>query len=501
MSLFAFVNPNLVIVLLSSMLQVGSPSDPPASPPRAGDGTVKTAVAFPAGKGSGNALLVERSIPAEVRVGEPFDYEIKITNLTETGFHDLELVEQVPEGFAVKASAPQAERVQGVGVKWVLPELAPGKWTRIRVNGVADRTGVTPVCVTVTFKMSVCVSTNVVKPALALRGEAPADAIVCDEIPLRLIVTNTGTGTAKGVSITDQLPAGWTTTDGKTAFRLNAGDLATGQSREFAVKVRSAATGTYTNRATAAGEGGLTAETTTKTILRRPILRVSNVGPKQVYIGRSVSYEITVTNEGDAPARNTVVADEVAAGADFVSATDGGRREPGKIIWELGTLDVGASRTVSATIWVKNRGSLWSQATATAYCAEAKAVAALEARGVPAVLLEVRDNPDPIEVGGEVTYEIVVTNQGTAEFTNMAITCELPAAESYVSSDGPTAASVQGAKVQFGPLPVLAPKATVTYHVVVRGTSAADVRFRTTLFSDQSKVPVEETESTHIYGD
>jgi len=35
--------------------------------------------------------------------------------------------------------------------------------------------------------------------------------------------------------------------------------------------------------------------------------------------------------------------------------------------------------------------------------------------------------------------------------------------------------------------------------VTVKGVKAADVRFKVSLTSDQATVPVEETESTHVY--
>ena len=104
-----------------------------------------------------------------------------------------------------------------------------------------------------------------------------------------------------------------------------------------------------------------------------------------------------------------------------------------------------------------------------------------------------------IEVGSNETYEIVVTNQGSADGTNIVIECTLPAEQAYVSAKGPTKATVAAKVVKFAPLPVLAPKAKAKYVVVVKGTSEGDVRFKVKLTSDQITSPVEETESTHIY--
>ena len=120
-------------------------------------------------------------------------------------------------------------------------------------------------------------------------------------------------------------------------------------------------------------------------------------------------------------------------------------------------------------------------------------------KGVPAILIECVDDPDPIEVNGNVTYTITVTNQGTAMGTNIAVECTLPAELEYVSSDGPTKARAEGQTVSFTPLASLAPKAEAVYKVTAKGVGVGDVRFRVQMKSDQMESPVMETESTHIY--
>ncbi|MCJ7692733.1 MAG: hypothetical protein MUO22_04900 [Sedimentisphaerales bacterium] len=62
-----------------------------------------------------------------------------------------------------------------------------------------------------------------------------------------------------------------------------------------------------------------------------------------------------------------------------------------------------------------------------------------------------------------------------------------------------TAGSLQDDKVNFAPLQRLTPKAKTTWRVVVRAVKSGDVRFRTTMNTDQIERPVEETEATHLY--
>ena len=82
--------------------------------------------------------------------------------------------------------------------------------------------------------------------------------------------------------------------------------------------------------------------------------------------------------------------------------------------------------------------------------------------GIPAILLEVVDVTDPVPVGEDVTYVIKVTNQGTADGTNIRITAELEDAMRYLTSKGDTSARVSGNTITFAPLAKLAPKQVAT---------------------------------------
>jgi uncharacterized repeat protein (TIGR01451 family) len=296
------------------------------------------------------------------------------------------------------------------------------------------------------------------------------------------------------------LPEGLTTADGKQSVVSDVGDLAAGQSKEVRITAKAGKTGKFENKVVAKADGGLTAETSCTTVVTKPVLEVKKTGPEMRFIGRPAVYEITVSNTGDAPARDTVLTDTVPTGTEFTQASDGGKFAAGVVTWNLGTLEPGASKKVSVTLKPTAAGTVKNVATAKAFCAEARAEASMPIQGVPAILLECVDDPDPIEVGGQLTYTIIVTNQGSADDKNIVIECTLPAEEEYVSSDGPTKAAVTEKTVKFAPVAMLAPKAKLTYRVVVKGVKEGDVRFTVQLTSDTLKAPpVQETESTHIY--
>ncbi|GJM26488.1 MAG: hypothetical protein DHS20C16_29030 [Phycisphaerae bacterium] len=229
-----------------------------------------------------------------------------------------------------------------------------------------------------------------------------------------------------------------------------------------------------------------------------PNVTITKTCPGLRYLGRDATFDITITNTGDTAANNVVVTDNVPVGISFTGADNGGVREGNRIVWRVGSLDAGKSMTFKSTFLCNTIGSFQNEAMVT-YCAEAKAQCNIDVKGIPAILLECVDDPDPIEINGNVTYTITVTNQGSAVGTNITINVLLPAEEEHVSATGPTTGTVNGKALAFAPLPTLAPKATAVYKVTVKGIGEGDVRFKVELNSDQMTSPVNETESTHIY--
>jgi uncharacterized repeat protein (TIGR01451 family) len=450
----------------------------------------------------GPKIAITKTAPAREMVGRQFSYPIEVSNPSDVNATNVVVTDVLPTGIAYVSSTPAA-KVQGQSLTWSLGTLPARGAKRITVQVKATRTGTFENCADVRADRGLsgrdCATTVIAAPKLVLEKECSSEVLVCDPIDYRIIVRNTGDGPAMNVKVTDRLPAGLTTTDGKTSVSSAVGTLEPGQARQIRFQAKANKTGTFENKATASADGGLTAEATCTTVVRQPVLEVTKTGPELRYVGRPAIYEITVANKGDASARETMLVDTIPAGTEFVSASDRGQFANGKVTWSLGTLAVNGTKTVTLTLKPLRIGVVRNLASAKAVCAEASDDASTQIKGMSAILLEVIDVEDPIEIGANETYVITVTNQGSADGTNIVIECIIPPEEDYVSSTGLTRAAVDGKVVKFAPLKSLAPKAKATYQVVVKGTDAADVRFKVKLTSDQIERPVEETESTHVY--
>jgi uncharacterized repeat protein (TIGR01451 family) len=240
------------------------------------------------------------------------------------------------------------------------------------------------------------------------------------------------------------------------------------------------------------------AQTTAPAAEGAPNIELTKKCPSLRYVGRDATFELGLTNRGTAPALNVVVTDTLPAGVEFLEADSNGKREGGNIVWQIGDLDAGQSRTLKVKVRCNQITTVRNTAMVT-YCAVARAECEFPVKGIPAILLECVDDPDPIEVDGQTTYTITVTNQGTAMGTKIVVECVLPAEEEFVKAGGATEAKADGKSVKFAPLATLAPKAKAVFTVTVKGVKEGDARFRVNLTSDQIETPVMETESTHVY--
>ncbi|MCK5804640.1 MAG: DUF11 domain-containing protein [Lentisphaeria bacterium] len=443
--------------------------------------------------------MLEKVAPEVVNVAQDFEYTITVSNLTDCELDSVVVTETIASGLNYKSSTPSALK-SGNLLTWNVGTLAGKDSKVLKVKAAAASSGSFTDCARVTYQEKLCTTIKAVAPKLVLTKSAPAKVLLCDIIPIKLSVKNSGTGIAKSVVITDNLPAGLKTIDGKSSVSINAGDLASGESKNYTVNTQATRTGKYDNKAVAKSAGGLSANASSTTVVQQPVLAITKTASRMVFFGRPITYKVTVTNKGDAASANTILTDRLPAGAKFISATGGGELAKGVITWNLGTLAPNASKSVSVKAKAMAQGELLNRAEVKGTCAAAVAATAKTVvKGIPAVLLEVIDIEDPIEVGGQEVYVIKVTNQGSAADTNIAITCTLEDTQSYISSSGDTRGTISGKVVKFAPLASLAPRAKAEWRVTVKAIKASDVRFSVEMNTDQLSRPVNENESTNQY--
>lgn len=337
-------------------------------------------------------------------------------------------------------------------------------------------------------------------PSLRLVKTAPAEVSLCDPFEMRVAVWNSGKVPVTQVRVTDVMPPGLKTLDGHLSLDLTVDALPPSTGRQFDFLVVATAPGQYENQAQAICAEGATASARAITLVRAPVLALDCVAPTEVPLGRPVEICLTVKNTGDAPDGEVRLALPLPEGATLIRTSEAAAAAEGQVVWTVPDLGPDASRTVCATFKSGGLDLLTFAPVAVGACARPVGCRCLTRMvGIPAVLLEAVDLEDPIPVGDQVTYEITVTNQGSAPGTHLGVTCTLPTSQDYVSGSGVTSVTARGRTVVMDPVPIVDPKAQVSWRVVVKATASGDVRFKVELTSDQFQRPIEEYEATTQY--
>lgn len=467
-------------------------------------------------------VAIQIHVPACVNAGQEIQYRICVENRSLAAAHHVLVRNPLPPNTRLVRAEPEPSALE--------PELL---WTLGTLEGCACReiimvlapTGPGDVknCARVQFEHGQCVCTKIgpapiplaqppippaqpsapqAQPSIKLNKAGPTQAILYDALIYRLTVTNTSAAEVTRVLLTDDLPAGLEHASGKRQLTWDLGTLAPGQSRQVEYQVVAKAVGQLCNRAVVGAAGGLREEVVSCVTVTEAKLTLAKTGPAHRYVNMRFPYQLTVTNSGTAPLENVVITDPVAPQTSFIGASQGGRLNGNQVQWSIGTLAPGASRTVEVMLRAEAAGRICNKATATAdrgLTAQAEACTDLE--GISALLLEVVDTDDPVEVGSDTTYIITVRNQGTLPAEEVRIEALVPAQMAIVKVTGPAPHRKDGQRVLFQPI-TLAPKVDARYVIQVQAQQPGDLRFKVDLFAKQlTSGPVHEEESTTAYVD
>ena len=469
--------------------------------PVVGPGMNVSPMAFPTGDVATSAVLVHQVVPAQVRAGANYTFELHVTNITAGTLQNVVVHNEGAQNLTVVSSEPTANKGANGDAMWILGDLAPCQTKVIKVTGKADKVGTSSSCSSVSYNNTLCATTTVVEPALQITKQITAESILgCDPITMTVEVKNSGTGTASNVKITDQLPSGLTTTDGKSTVEIPVGDLAQGQSKPFTVALKAAKTGTYENQAKAVADGGLTATSNTvSTVVKQPTLASScKSSTERVIIrpGAEGCFELTVKNTGDGTAKGAVVTATVAGGA--VSSADGGQINGGNVTWGLGDIAAGASKTVKVCVRPSTMGEVSVNASVTGGCAAQVATSCKFASiGSPDIGTLLDDADGVVLVGDPHMYRYEVSNQGQVDLTNVTVVVTLPDGMDFVSSTAPKAPAINGRKLTFtGVTGVLKPGERRTFTMTVKTASSGEKLVISETTADQIKTPIRDDELT-----
>jgi uncharacterized repeat protein (TIGR01451 family) len=281
-----------------------------------------------------------------------------------------------------------------------------------------------------------------------------------DTITYTVTLTNNGPCIATNIVITDSLPAGVTyssNTPSQGSYdsgsgAWSAGSLANGASATLDISATvdaGTATQTITNTASVASSDQTdtvpanNSDSAALTVQGADLAVTKIVDDSAPNEGDTITYTITLTNNGPDTATNIVISDLLPAGVTYSSDTASqGTYDDSSGLWTVGTRANGASATldISATVdagtaaqTITNTASVTSVDQGDQTPANNSDSAALTVQSADLAVTKTVDDPIPNE-GDIITYTVTLTNNGPDTATSIVISDLLPAGVTYSSN-------------------------------------------------------------------
>ena len=437
----------------------------------AGSDTLTVTVEAPLS--SADLSIAKSDAPDPALVGGTLVYTLTESNLGPTAADAITVTDALPAGVVfVSATSTRGSCSQSSGVvTCTFASLPSGATASQTITVMPTQPG------TITNSASVAASapsdpdtsnnaattSTTVNPVadLALtKTGTPNPVQVGRSLGYALTVTNNGPSTATGVTVTDPLPATVSFAaasasqgdcSGTTTITCNLGALASGAQATVTITVTADQAGTVTNTASVSSEttdpsSSNNSATATTTVDPAADLALTKTVPPSTVVESSLTYTLTVTNNGPSAAAGVTVSDTLPPNVTFdsaVSSADSCNQASGTVTCAIGALAAGTQATVTIVVTPTKTGTITNTAQVSSQTADPVAsnnvasagTIVTAARGGAAADLAVTQiaAPDPVRVGGDLTYTVSVKNNGQGAAPGTGFLDWLPAGVELVS--------------------------------------------------------------------
>ena len=368
---------------------------------------------------------VENTVP---NFGEEVTYFISVFNSAIVDAKQVVVVDHLDKGLKYVSSSHNGVYDEAAHtVTWVV-DIAAGSSLDLTVTAVADEYGVLTNNVTVGDKRaSVDVTVPEIIPAKSVDVENPN---FNDEITYTVTVTNNGVVDAKQVVVRDVLGEGlkFVKATGEYTFDEDSRtvtwivDLAKGESQTFYVTAVAEAYGVLSNNVFV-GDKIASAVVTVPEIIPGKSVDVENPN-----FGDTVTYTVTVTNNGVVDAKQVVVRDILDKGLKYVSSSHNGVYDEAAhtVTWVV-DIAAGSSLDLTVTAVADEYGVLTNDVTVGDKTASVDVT-------VPEIIPTKDVNNTAPNFGDKVEYTITLSNNGVVDAKQVVVVDTLDEGLTFVSA-------------------------------------------------------------------
>ena len=360
--------------------------------------------------------------------GEEITYFVSVFNSAVVDAKNVVVVDHLDKGLKYFSSSNNGVYDAATHtVTWIV-DIDADSSLDLTVTAVAEAYGVLTNIVSVGDKSaSADVNVPEIIPGKSVDVENPNFG---DTVTYTVTVTNNGVGDAKQVVVRDTLDKGlkFVKATGKYTFDESTNtvtwivDLANGESQTFYVTAVAEAYGVLSNNVFV-GDKSASADVTVPEIIPGKSVDVENPN-----FGDTVTYTVTVTNNGIVDAKNVVVVDHLDKGLKYFSSSNNGVYDAAThtVTWIV-DIDIGSSIDLTVTAVAEAYGVLTNDVTVGDKSASADVT-------VPEIIPDKTVSIANPNFGDNVTYTVTVSNDGIGDANNVVIVDRLGEGLTFVSA-------------------------------------------------------------------
>ncbi|NJN96086.1 MAG: DUF11 domain-containing protein [Anaerolineales bacterium] len=279
------------------------------------------------------------------------------------------------------------------------------------------------------------------------KSGSPNPVLVGDSLTYSLTITNAGPSVAANVVVTDTLPStvsfgaapGCNESGGVVTCAV--GTLNSGASETVTLVVTPTLAGILTNLATVSSaandpDNNNNDASTTTTVNPKADLVISKIDePEPVIAGETITYTLTVTNNGPSPAADVVISDTLPLSLSLQSVSPATSTQNGQqLTWNLSNMSVGETQTftIVANVGGDVRNSIQNTAVVSSSTFDPAAgnnsdTETTSVNTSANLTVTKSDSPDPIGTGNPLIYIVQINNNGPSDALLVTLTDNLPA--------------------------------------------------------------------------
>lgn len=450
-------------------------------------------------------LSIQKTAPEEIQVGQPATWTISVRNESKITAVGVQIHDVIPQGARLESANPPADVSPNGEITWNVGNMPSGTMATVRMELTPIREGEIGSVASVTSRSESSAKSIATRPMLKVETFGDSVVLIGNKTELNIVVSNPGTGTARDVVLSETVPPELQF-EGGSELRYEVGDLKPGESKTVKLPLTAVRAGKFQNRILAKSGPNLGTDSLLAMEVTAPIIQMEMKGPSKRFLDKEGTFRLVATNSGTAPAKNLELQARIPNGWEFLSANHLGAymKESQTVVWKLEELGPAATAEAELVLVPKEIGNFAMSYSAVAdSCQTVNGTKNLSVEGIAALMFQVVDSNDPVQIGEETKYTVEVVNQGSKPAEDVQVQILVPAGLQIVSSEE-TARSVNlqnGAQIDFQPISSLAPKATKVYRFTLKGVTSGDQRVVVKLSSREFQTPIIKEESTRVFAE